>query len=345
GTSSGNEYSTGFDEFSNFEESGETGPGNQDESTTTLEELGLEQMKAPTQTGKTAQEFGDFDEFDSTDTDEFGGGGEFMDSPEAGEDFESGFQEADFGTGDQSVEKLPEALSASFPEETSVKEVVLGRDDRRKVRNTRRFPYRAIVQLTITAKNGRRYVGTGWLVSPRTVITAGHCVYLHGAGGWAKSIQVTPGMNASSKPFGTCRATSFRSVRGWVNSKKRDYDYGAIILPKNCRFGQRTGVFRFAAYSSRYLYRKYINISGYPGDKGGKTQWYHAKRISRITSKRLVYNIDTAGGQSGSPIFLRFGRRRIAIGIHTSGSLSGNSGTRINRSVKANLTRWMREGR
>ena len=261
--------------------------------------------------------------------------------------FDSFDEASDFDEGDEDEGILLDALEGSFPEEARrIAEVVIGRDDRRRISNTRRFPNRAICQLTITAQNGRRYVGTGWLVSPRTVITAGHCVYLHGAGGWAKSIEVTPGMNGNSKPFGSCKSSTLRSVKGWVTSKDRSYDYGAIILPNNCRFKRTIGKFDFANYSDRTLLRKYVNICGYPGDKGGKTQWYHAKRMARVNAKQLVYTIDTAGGQSGSPIFYRMrNNKRVAIGIHTSGSQRGNSGTRINASVKKNLIRWRDEGR
>ncbi|CAH0998834.1 hypothetical protein LEM8419_00149 [Neolewinella maritima] len=356
--SSGEQYDdSGTQEFT----AQDSGSGAESGDTDTLEALGLEQLQEAggSSSGDQSGDDSGLEDFDSSD-----GSYEFSDTEgEDYQEFDGGFDEFDDDGGDsgggggeyQSDEgrisiigdeqKVAEAYIASFPGEDVVQEVVIGRDDRKQVRNTRPFPYRAIVQLSIEAKNGRRYVGTGWLVSPRTVITAGHCVYLHGAGGWAKSIQVTPGMNNTSKPYGSARATAFRSVRGWVKGKSRDYDYGAIILPKSHPLGRRTGTFRYASVPDRIMLRKYVNICGYPGDKGGKTQWYHARRISRITSKRLTYQIDTAGGQSGSPVFYRRGRLRVAVGIHTSGSMSGNAGTRINSSVKANLRRWAREGR
>ncbi|THH40040.1 trypsin-like serine peptidase [Neolewinella litorea] len=345
----------GGDEFGgSYSEFGESN-GSMDESTDTLESLGLEQLQEsggaspgfqpqqqpqqqqddPDESYGTLEEFHDEAGDEDEGQDDYGGEGMMDDMPGGGGGGIS-------IVGDQP--KIEEAYAATYPDETTVMEVVIGRDDRRRVPSTRNFPYRAIVQLVIEAKNGRRYVGTGWLISPRTVITAGHCVYLHNAGGWPKSIQVSPGMNGNSKPFGTCRATAFRSVKGWVSGKQRDYDYGAIILPRSHPFGKRTGTFRYASYSNRTLLQKYVNICGYPGDKGGKHQYYHARRIARLTDKRLSYLIDTAGGQSGSPIFFRRGNNRIAVGIHTTGSMSGNGGTRINASVKSNLMRWAREG-
>ena len=71
-------------------------------------------------------------------------------------------------------------------------------------------------------------------------MTAGHCVFSRGNGGWARSIEVIPGMDAANRPFGSQVATSFRSVNGWVNSSDPNFDYGAIVLP-NCTLGTASG--------------------------------------------------------------------------------------------------------
>lgn len=73
-------------------------------------------------------------------------------------------------------------------------------------------------------------------VSPRTLVTAGHCVYIKhspvpGRDGWVKKIQVMPGRNGSDLPFGGISATEVWSVKGWGDQGQENYDYGAIILP------------------------------------------------------------------------------------------------------------------
>jgi V8-like Glu-specific endopeptidase len=83
-----------------------------------------------------------------------------------------------------------------------------------------------------------------------------------------------------------------------------------------------------------------VNSSGYPGDKPTGTQWWNANRILSVSSRRIYYQIDTAGGQSGSPVWrYRNGKRHI-IGIHTTGGAPFNGATRIIKPVFDNLVKW-----
>jgi V8-like Glu-specific endopeptidase len=227
--------------------------------------------------------------------------------------------------------------------ETTI-EVVIGTDDRIRISPTTGYPWRCICSLIITAGDGSRWIGTGWLVGHRTVITAGHVVYIHGRGGWVRSIEVIPARDGSTRPFGSCNATSFRSVKGWTSSKKRSHDYGAILLPSNCDLGRRLGYFGYANYSLFTLLGMKVNLSGYPGDKPAGTQWWHARKIKLVTLRTLIYNIDTAGGQSGSPVWRKKGSQRYVVGIHTNGASSGNSATRITKPVFDNIKAWKQLG-
>lgn len=226
----------------------------------------------------------------------------------------------------------------------SMTEVVIGTDDRKRITATTSFPWRSICSLLVTAQDGSRWIGTGWLVGHRTVITAGHVIYIHSRGGWVKSVEVIPGRNGSSRPYGSCRSSNLRSVKGWTKSKKRSHDYGAIILPKNCAYGKRVGYFGYGNYGKSTLKNLTVNLSGYPGDKPAGTQWWDARKIKSVNSRTLVYNIDTAGGQSGSPVWQIQNGKRYAVGIHTNGSSSGNSATRIVKPVFDNIKKWKNEG-
>jgi V8-like Glu-specific endopeptidase len=224
-------------------------------------------------------------------------------------------------------------------------EVVIGADDRARIMNTTAIPWRRVCHLSITSANGSRFLGTGFLVGPRTIITAGHCVYLHGQGGWARNIEVSPGRNDANRPFGKAMATNFRSVRGWVSDKNRNFDYGAIILPREhgIQSGQ-IGSFGFGNFSDSFLRSKRLNTAGYPGDKPAGTAWFHGRTAKSVGSRVITYDIDTAGGQSGSPVWVLKDGKRYVAGIHTNGAMSGNSATRITKPVFDNIKKWRTEG-
>ena len=44
------------------------------------------------------------------------------------------------------------------------------------------YPWRVHASLLITAADGSNWIGTGWFVSPRVLVTAGHCVFIKGSG-------------------------------------------------------------------------------------------------------------------------------------------------------------------
>lgn len=241
---------------------------------------------------------------------------------------------------------LREAYFASYdePAPTEATEVIIGTDDRVKISTTTVYPWRAICALRMTAADGTHWIGTGWLVGPRTVITAGHCVYMHNQGGWASSIEVIPGLNGAARPYGSCVSSVLRSVKGWTDSKKREHDYGAIILPANCALGNQTGYFGYSVKDNSFLMPAVLNMSGYPGDKGGNEQWFMSKKAKNVSDRVITYEIDSMGGQSGAPVWVKIGEERYCVGIHTNGDGSGNSATRIVKEVFDNIKGWKAEG-
>lgn len=222
-------------------------------------------------------------------------------------------------------------------------EAIIGVDDRVRVTATASYPWRAIASLLITARDGSQWIGTGWFVSARTLVTAGHCVFIKGSpvaarNGWVRSITVIPGRNASQMPYGQAISTVFRSVNGWTTNGNNEYDYGAIILP--IPLGQQTGTFGYGAYPDAELKGKLVNIAGYPGDKPAGTMWFHANTVTEVGPRKVYYTVDTMGGQSGAPAWRVVNGKRIAVAVHAYGGATANSGTRINGQVAANINGW-----
>ena len=226
--------------------------------------------------------------------------------------------------------KLPhieESIGSFAPES------ICGRDDRKPVNSTQ-YPFKLICRLIITAKNGTRYAGSGFFISPRCIITSGHCVHLpigSNVYDWAKSIKVIPGANGRSAPFGSQTSTRFRSVNGWTKKRKSDFDHGAIILPNNTLYNRVKGYLGYLQLNNSAI----LNNSGYPVDKPG-TQWYNAGRVTRITQYKMEYMLDTKGGQSGSPVYIKQGSKRQVVGVHGYGGCP-NKCIRVQGYV---LTRW-----
>jgi V8-like Glu-specific endopeptidase len=238
---------------------------------------------------------------------------------------------------------LPDIGEASFGPPGPIEETVHGPDNRIRISPASAYPWRAHASLLITAADNSLWIGTGWFVGPHTLVTAGHVVYIKNSGvagrdGWVKSIQVMPGRDGGSLPYGSVTSTSFRSVTGWTVSGDWNYDYGAIIIPTE--LGATTGWFGFGAWSDADLASVTGNISGYPGDKPPGTQWYDSRTITSVDTYKVYYDIDTAGGQSGSAVYRFWNGGRYGFAVHAYGGATTNSGTRITTPVFNNILAW-----
>lgn len=221
-------------------------------------------------------------------------------------------------------------------------EVIIGPDDRVRVTNTRAWPYSVQGHMIMRFPNGKVYIGSGTMVSKHHVLTAGHCVYSKEDGGWATSVQFNASQNDANLPFGSVHATRLLSVTGWTSKNERAYDMGMLILQSD--LGAQTGWFGVITIpNDRELIRKRVNVTGYPGDKGGQQLWTHADAIKSLTVENAFYDIDTVGGQSGSGVWSTFtghSGEKVAC-IHTTGASSGNGSTRISRPKFDRIIDWM----
>lgn len=97
-----------------------------------------------------------------------------------------------------------------------------------------------------------------------------------------------------------------------------------------------------------------VNISGYPGDRGNDTeQYFHANRVLSVGKRRVFYDVDTMGGQSGSPVWIHeeAGSPPLAIGIHAYGTggtpfdlgITANSAPRIIPEMFDRIVAWVAE--
>jgi glutamyl endopeptidase len=235
------------------------------------------------------------------------------------------------------------------PVRSSALESIIGPDDRVRVFDTDLDPWRRICALRMQAPNGSPFIGTGWLAGPRTVITAGHCVYDNvEMGGWAVQIELRAGQNDDAMPFGVVSSRKFEAHKKWIESRNADYDIGCIHLAEP--LGDQVGWFGIAALPAAELQGYLVNIAGYPGDRGnGKQLYFHKDRVLRVTPRRIDYQVDTYGGQSGSPawVYQQEGGPPLVVGVHaygTGASLPGieaNSAPLIDNDILDLIRSWI----
>lgn len=72
--------------------------------------------------------------------------------------------------------------------------------------------------------------------------------------------------------------------------------------------------------------------------------WTMSGTVKRTTTNKVFYDIDTTGGQSGSPVYwysgATYGYQAIAIHAYGASFLTTNSGTRITSSVFEHLASY-----
>ena len=201
-------------------------------------------------------------------------------------------------------------------------------DGRTRVLRTTQSPYAAVCHIGRDFGDGRLAGCSAFLIAPTILLTAGHCVFsrprrlLTGRGA-PRRIQVTPGRNGASRPFGSQWATRWYAHRRFVNQADPLYDFGIIVVPRP--FPRLPGTLPVGAPDDRSLQvvrqRRLLHIAGFPADKPSGTMWEHAERLDRIAPRALYYSVDTCPGHSGSPVWVKrdHGTQVDAIGVHVAG--------------------------
>ncbi len=228
---------------------------------------------------------------------------------------------------------------------------VIGTDERRAVMPTTGFPARAIVQILFHTEFGAEHLCSGAMISPDTVLTAGHCIHSGTPLGRAyRNFRVIPGRNVGAAPFGQCGATKAFVIAGWTGSltseEARYFDLGGLKL--DCDVGNVTGWFGVRMLGEDETGLATV-VQGYAADLAPPgRQWISHDELRLLWDLKGFYQNDTYGGTSGSPVFAD-GTPNVIIGVHTNGLhgeepwASHNAFTRITPDRLAVIQGWIEE--
>jgi V8-like Glu-specific endopeptidase len=154
------------------------------------------------------------------------------------------------------------------------------------------------------------------MVGPNDVLTAANSIYSSEHGGWATTIQVTPGRYGDQKPFGVHSASQISTPLAWQNSSALSSDYGLISLATD--IGYVTGWVEYGYAGTLSGLGGYaLSTLGYPTDQGGNTLYYSSGTVDQVVEDVLYFSddLDMMAGQSGSPVVFNSGGVDIVLGL------------------------------
>lgn len=216
---------------------------------------------------------------------------------------------------------------------------VFGEDKRTQVTDTSREPYNAVAYLIIIV-NGIAYRGTGFMVKPGVLITAGHNVYDHDAKKFCDKAYVLDRKSLDRYELYNIIIDEHFKID---NSSTYDWAVASVSVAPGkdvpCLRMQRMDM-----PNSPDATKHTAEIPGFPSSvRNVSTNEMYTESGMILNynndTHTLRYQIDTSGGNSGSPILLYVGETPYAAGIHTAALGGCNIGRAIDQGIADAVTK------
>lgn len=223
---------------------------------------------------------------------------------------------------------------------------VIGEDGRNKVEDANKAPYNSLVKIKIKFAKGT-YFSSGFLIDDSNVLTAGHAVYDPDHGAVEKVTVVIGGTN---EEYELAPSSIFVSPEYVKNPDNHSEDVGLIHLNTPVKGNRKYFTLADEATINSLVDQKNkVELAGFTNESGVDIKdlvpWTMKGTILTTSvngqPNMLLHDVDTASGQSGSPLFIeKDGQYQVvAIHINALAGVDANGGLKINDSVQTLIRR------
>jgi V8-like Glu-specific endopeptidase len=175
------------------------------------------------------------------------------------------------------------------------------------------YPYTSVVYVVSTFPNGGTAGGSGVMVGPNDVLTAGHVLWDAESGGAAVSVTIYPGLDNGVAPFGSFAGAEWSYYMvdtdgdNMITIDEAQYDVGIIGL--SSPVGDQTG------------WSGFYNLTGYPAtfnSAQGYAQMTNDWGYADAHATSWVYDyvdITSSPGNSGGPLWYQGADGPYVVGV------------------------------
>lgn len=195
-------------------------------------------------------------------------------------------------------------------------------------------------------RGGSERYGTGFLIHPRVILSAGHNFAWY-PNGSVNEVQVYFGSvdslhYAVTDTISLNKTNRFFKSSYWANGKIAR-DYSVVILPDSSVYKKIKGIFKLPEPKKINEFKS-LNITGSPGDKNHFEIWTANTTNFNIGSDKIIYDLFTEVRNSGSPIWSEKNGIYYVLGIHSRAWDDCNAAVFLNEEVQEQIKAWCKEG-